>query len=154
MTQITWWCGHSPRPRYSGVWSQVGLRIHCVCVCVCMLSCFSHVWLSVTLGTVACQAPLSMELSREEYWSGLPFPLPENLLNPGIEPLPAAFQADSLLSVPPGKPILDVPQRKAGLPDSCNVKIGISLNHSLSPRLLLSLSGCRTYLPCFSPLLH
>ena len=114
----------------------------------------SRVLLFVTVWTVALQVPLSMELSREEYWSGLPFPLPENLLNPGIEPLPAAFQADSLLSVPPGKPILDVPQRKAGLPDSCNVKIGISLNHSLSPRLLLSLSGCRTYLPCFSPLLH
>ena len=40
------------------------------------------------------------------------------------------------------------------LPDFCNVKIGISLSHSLSLPLLLSLSGCRTYLPCFSPLLH
>ena len=67
----------------------------------------------MTLWTVALQVPLSIELSREDYWSGLPFPLPENLLNPGTEPLPAAFQADSLLSVPPGKPILCVRQRKA-----------------------------------------
>ena len=36
--------------------------------------------------TVACQAPLSMGFSRQEYWSGLPFPLPGDLLDPGIEP--------------------------------------------------------------------
>ena len=36
--------------------------------------------------TIACQAPLSLGLSRQEYWSGLPFPLPWDLPNPGIEP--------------------------------------------------------------------
>ena len=46
----------------------------CLCVCVCMLSRFSHVWLFATLWTVARQAPLSMGFSRQEYWSGLPFP--------------------------------------------------------------------------------
>ena len=40
----------------------------------CVLSCFSHVWLSATPWTMACQTPLSMGFSRQEYWSGLPFP--------------------------------------------------------------------------------
>ena len=46
----------------------------------------SHVQLFSTPWTVACQAPLSMEFSREEYWSGLPHPSPMALPNPGIEP--------------------------------------------------------------------
>ena len=49
--------------------------------------------------TVAQQTPLSMEFSRQEYWSGLPFPPPGDLLDPGIEPTSLAFpslQADSL----------------------------------------------------------
>ena len=48
--------------------------------------------------TVACQAPLSMGFSRQEYWSGLPFSSPGNLSNPGIEPGSPALQADSLLT--------------------------------------------------------
>ena len=67
--------------------------------CVCMLSCFSHVRLFATPWTVACQAPLSMEFSRQEYWNGLPLPPAGNLPDPGIEPTsPAALalQADSL----------------------------------------------------------
>ena len=50
----------------------------------------------VTPWTVACQAPLSMGFSKHEYWSGLPFPSPGDLPNPGIEPGPPALQADSL----------------------------------------------------------
>ena len=49
---------------------------------VCVPSHFSHVQLFATLWTAAYQAPLSMEFSRQEYWSGLPFPPPENLPNP------------------------------------------------------------------------
>ena len=49
-----------------------------------------------TPGTVACQAPPSMGFSRQEYWSGLPFPSPGDLPNPGIEPGSPALQADSL----------------------------------------------------------
>ena len=68
-------------------------------VLVCwLLSRFSCVQLLVTPWTVALQAPLYMEFSRQEYWSWLPFPPPEDLLNPGIEPAsPAspALQADS-----------------------------------------------------------
>ena len=63
----------------------------------------SHVWLFVTPWTVAFQAPLSMGLSRQEYWSGLPFPSPGDLPNPGIEPRSPELQADFLLSAPPGK---------------------------------------------------
>ena len=51
-----------------------------------MLSCFSCVQLFVTLWTVAHQALLSMGFSRQEYWSGLPFPSPGNLPHPGVEP--------------------------------------------------------------------
>ena len=54
-----------------------------LCVCVCVLS---HVQLFVTPQTVAYQAPLSMGFSRQEYWSGLPFPSPEDLPDPGIKP--------------------------------------------------------------------
>ena len=59
---------------------------------------------SVTLWTVALQAPLSMGFSRQEYWSGLPFPSPRDLSNPGIEPRSSALQVDSLPSELPGKP--------------------------------------------------
>ena len=59
---------------------------------------------SLTPLTVACQAPLSMGFSRQEYWSGLPCPPPGYLPNPGIEPRYPALQADSLPSEPPGKP--------------------------------------------------
>ena len=52
------------------------------------------------------QAPPSMGFSRQEYWSGLPFPSPGDLLNPRIEPRPPALQADALTSEPPGKPQL------------------------------------------------
>ena len=54
--------------------------------------------------TVAHQAPLSMEFSRQKYWRGLSFPSPGNLPNPRIELQSPALQADSLLSGPPGKP--------------------------------------------------
>ena len=54
--------------------------------CVCMLSRFSHVWVFTTLWTVSLQAPLSMEFSKEDYWSGLPCPTPGDLPNPGIKP--------------------------------------------------------------------
>ena len=56
--------------------------------------------------TVACQAPLSMGFSRQEYWSGLPFPPPGDLPNPGTEPRFPALQADSLPTELGGKPFL------------------------------------------------
>ena len=63
---------------------------------------FSHVQLFATPRTVAHQAPPSMEFSRQEYWSGLPFPSPEDLPDPGIKPGSPALWADALPSEPPG----------------------------------------------------
>ena len=60
---------------------------------LCMLSRFSHVQLSVTLWSVACQAPLSMGFSRQESWSGLPRPSPGDLPDSGIEPASLASPA-------------------------------------------------------------
>ena len=54
-----------------------------------LLSSYCHVQLCATLWSVARQAPLSVEFSRQEYWSGLPFPTPGNLPNPRIEPVSA-----------------------------------------------------------------
>ena len=64
----------------------------------------SRVRLFVTPWTVAYQAPPYMEFSRQEYWSGLPFPSPRELPNPGIEPRSPALHADALPFEPPGKP--------------------------------------------------
>ena len=66
-----------------------------------VLSCvrlFANPW------AVACQAPLSMEFSKQGYWSGLPFPSPGDLPIPDIEPGSPALQEDSLPSEPQGKP--------------------------------------------------
>ena len=54
--------------------------------------------------TIACRVPLSTEFSRQEYWSGLPFPSPGDLPDSGIEPRSPALQADSLPSEPLGMP--------------------------------------------------
>ena len=67
-----------------------------VCVCVCGRSVMSD---SVTPWTVACQAPLPMEFSRQEYWSGLLFPTPGDLPDPGMEPLSLVFGLISYLAV-------------------------------------------------------
>ena len=63
----------------------------------------SCVQLFATPWTVAHQAPLSLGFSRQEYWSGSPFPSPGDLPDPGIKPGSLALHVDSLLSKPPGK---------------------------------------------------
>ena len=74
---------------------SIGIYIHIIDVCAkCMLSRVSHVQLFATLWTVALQAPLSVGFSRQECWSGFPFPPPVGLPNPGIKPVAPA---------PPGK---------------------------------------------------
>ena len=65
----------------------------------------SRVQLFVTPWSVAYQAPPSMGFSRQEYWSGLPFPSPGDLPDPGIKPGSPTLQADALTSEPPGKPM-------------------------------------------------
>ena len=64
----------------------------------------SHVWLFAIPWTVVNQASLSMGFSRQENWSGLPFPFSGDLPDPGIKPRSPALQADTLPSEPPGKP--------------------------------------------------
>ena len=64
----------------------------------------SHVWIFATPLAVACQGTLSMENSRQKYWSGLSFPSPVSS-KPWIEPGSPALQVDSLLSEPLGEPI-------------------------------------------------
>ena len=59
----------------------------------------------MTPWTVAYQAPRSMGFSRQEYWSGLPFPSSGDLPDPGIKPRSPALQTDALPSEPPGKPV-------------------------------------------------
>ena len=68
----------------------------------------SPMQLFATPWTVAQQALLSLEFSRQEYWSGLPFPTPGDLADPGIEPRFPTLQVDSLPSEPSGKPMLKV----------------------------------------------
>ena len=69
---------------------------HCLFRCQVMSDSFVTPW------TVAHQAPLSMGFSRQEYWSGMPFSPPGDLLDPGIKPTSPALQVDSLPSEPPG----------------------------------------------------
>ena len=66
----------------------------------------SCVQLFATPWTAAYKAPPSMGFSRQEYWSGVSFPSPGDLPNPGIEPQSPALEADALTSEPPGKPYL------------------------------------------------
>ena len=89
----------------------------------------SHVQLSVAPWIVARQAPLPMEFSGQEYWSGLPFPIPGDVPNPGIKPRSPALQADSLLSEPPGKPTFELQGKVIAL------RLGGSRTHICEHRL-------------------
>ena len=71
----------------------------------------SRVQLLVTPWTVAHQVPLFMEIPRQKYWSGLPFPSPGNLPNPGIKPRSPELQADALASETIGR---GIKKKKAG----------------------------------------
>ena len=69
----------------------------CVCVCVCVLS---HVQLFMTRWTVACQVPLTMGFPRQEFCSGLPFPPPGFLPDPGIKPASFSTPVLQVASLP------------------------------------------------------
>ena len=76
-------------------------------MCVCVLCHFSRVWLFATPWTIAPEAPLSMGFSRQDYWSGLAFPTPGDLPNPGIQPespVSPTLQVHSLPLSHQGKP--------------------------------------------------
>ena len=79
-----------------------------IVVVVVVVQLLSRVLLFRTPWTVACQAPLSMGFHSQEYCSGLPFPPPRDLLDPGTEPTPLkspALAGRFFTTVPPGKPI-------------------------------------------------
>ena len=88
----TWWMFHSCFSSFSKYLIDYVLML-------------SYVWLFVTPWTVAHKVPLSMEFSRQEYWSRLPFLSPGDLPYPGIKPGSPALQTDSLPTEPLGKPI-------------------------------------------------
>ena len=93
---------------YATGWSTVfwtlralnNLLLECVCVS------HSVMFNSATLWTVPRQAPLSMGLPRQEYWSGLPFPSARDLPNTGLDPRSPALQVASLPSEPPRKSLV------------------------------------------------
>ena len=68
--------------------------------------------------TVACQAPLSMRFSRQEYWRGLPFPSPGDLPDPGIEPATPTLAGGFCTTEPPMKPIIGIDSTKVILQES------------------------------------
>ena len=98
--------------------STVIFKSSLTCISITELLCcttetiFSQNRLFGTPWTVAHLTPLSMKFSGQEYWSGLPFPSPGDIPDPGIKPRSPAMQAASLLSEPPGKPKLTVFQLK------------------------------------------
>ena len=79
----------------------VALGLVCVCVCVCAQL---YPTLCDPMGYVACQTPLSMWFSRQEYWSGLPLPSPGDLPNPGMEPTSPVLAGRFFNTEPPQKP--------------------------------------------------
>ena len=84
----------------------------CVCVCVCarVRTCAQSYMTICHSMTVTLQAPLSMGFPRQEYWSGLPFPSPGDLPDPGIEPespKSPALAGGFFTTEPPGKPYDD-----------------------------------------------
>ena len=78
------------------------LRDICQHMHVCVCESLSHAQLYVTPWTVAHQASLSIGFPKQEYWSGLPFPFPEDLPDPGIEPMSPALAGGFLTAEPPG----------------------------------------------------
>ena len=112
----------------------------------------SHVQLLVTPWTIAHQAPLSMGFSKQEYWSVLPFPSPEDLPNPRTEPRSPALQADSLLPKPPdnGNSLLLGMEMPLIHKDSCG---GTGWVHKVGHEMLID-GWLRPGCPVGNPSLH
>ena len=97
----------------------------------------SRIWLFATPWTIACKTPLSMEFSRQEYWSGLPFPFPGDLPDPGIEPRSPALQADALLSEPPGKPLYTYTKANKHGFDYCSLMEKLEISQHKTSKFIL-----------------
>ena len=85
------------------IWKDGNQPYNNIKIIIIEVKSLSRVRLFATPWTVAYQASQFMGFSRQEYWSGLPFPSPGDLPDPGIEPRSLALQADALPSEPPGK---------------------------------------------------
>ena len=117
------------------------------CVCVCSQS-LSRVRLFVAPGTVACQAPLFIEFSRQEYWSGLPFPPAGNLPYPGIKRPSLAspiLTGRFLTTAPPRKPAFNFLYKMA-----LKIHVLLTSDSMLCPQRIMaeSLLGMRDTSPC------
>ena len=124
----------------------------------CMLSWFSHVRLCVTPWTVASPVPLSIEVSRQEYWSGLPFPSPKDHTDPGIEPMSPLFQGHSLPLQYQGSPNLSQAQSNPCSSRRCSspappVASDSTGHHQLFATWVCNspLRVCPAHLPVLSP---
>ena len=107
-----------------------GLKCILVIILILKFRCLitNQVRLFVIPWTVPCQAPLSMEFPRQEYWNGLPFPSPGDLPDPGIEPSSLAWQADFLpLSTWKAVSILDLSFYRC-----CSLQYGYTTVHSFT----------------------
>ena len=83
--------------------------LSCVCVCVCVCVCAQSLRFFTTPWTIAHQASLSMKFSRQEYWSGLPFPPPRDPPNPGIKLASLASAGRFFTTALPGGPWYHLP---------------------------------------------
>ena len=118
MWDLVPWPGIEPGPPVLGARRPPGKSLQsflrfCVYVCEtyeCAMCVLSHSVVSDSLRPygLACQAPVSMGFSRQQYWSGLPCPPPGDLPTPGIEPRSPALQVYSLPIEPPGNPRKDI----------------------------------------------
>ena len=151
-------------------WSQTKHHIlpatrHTSSVYYIKVKSLSRVRLFATPWTVAYQAPPSMGFSRQEYWSGLPFPSPGDPPNSGIIPGSAAFQADALTFEPSGKPVyyINTPQNTCMFPNTQHLTLllaeimpqtisSLSLQGFLILKFLLKFYS--SYLPSQPPLLQ
>ena len=121
-------------------------------MCVCVLS---HVRLLETPWAAACQAALSMEFSRQEYWSGLPLPPPRDLPDPGIEPTsPVSCTAGRFFTTePPGKPRrLPIQSERSLWLHSVSAVASYQLKYAVKTRKLTSVQPIDS-IP-ISPVLH
>ena len=130
-------CGKLIQSGCQAEWFINSAMCVCVCVCVCMSSCVQPFVIPLT---VAHHALLCMNFSRQEYWSGLPFPTPGDLPNPGIEPAslvsPALagefFTAGATLEAQFWYQIRSVTQSCLTLCDPMNCSTpGLSVHHQL-----------------------
>ena len=87
------WLGHGQCLLHTcfNQWRQISSRLYISRCVLCALSYFNHVWLSATLWTVTHQIPLSIRFFRQQCWSGLPCPSPEDLPDSAIEPSQVSY---------------------------------------------------------------